>query len=355
MSRSLPEKMIFGVLAFAVIYPVAKYALPIFIPFLLGLTLALAAEPATARIQRQWGLRRSVAAGIGVTGVLLLSVTVLILVLSPLVRQLGRLAQLLPAAAEAIRQGTQLLRQWLLSLAEKMPMGIRQTVTGILDSLFQDGSGLLQQAAGRLPQMASSALGRLSSGFIGMVTATLSAYMISARLPQLKQQLRTRIPEKWRTRFFPAVKGFRSALGHWLLAQGKLAAVTLALLLMGFWMLKIPNALLWALLVTLVDILPILGVGTVLLPWSLVCYLQGDGLKALGLLGIFLVAWLVRSVLEPKFIGKELGLDPLVTLLCIYAGFRLWGIAGMLLAPAAAICVLQLCRQPHDFRSGASS
>jgi predicted PurR-regulated permease PerM len=112
----------------------------------------------------------------------------------------------------------------------------------------------------------------------------------------------------------------------------------------GFFVMKLPNALLWAMLVTTVDILPILGVGTVLVPWSLVSYLQGSPAKAVTLLCIFLVVWLVRSMLEPKLIGRELGLDPLVTLLCIYGGFRLWGIIGMLLAPLAAICVVQLWR-----------
>lgn len=350
MSRSLPEKLIFGVLTAALVYLAAKYALPISLPFLMGLALALAAEPAVAWMHRRFGLCRGAAAGIGVTGVFVLWVTVLTLLLSLLVRQLGHLSELLPAAAEAISQGTQALQQWLLSLALKAPAGIRETIVRILQSLFQDGSGLLQQAAQKLPQMAGSALGHLSSGFIGTVTAALSAYMISARLPQLKQRLAGHIPEQWRTRFFPAAKGFRKALGRWLLAQGKLAAVTLALLMAGFFLLSIPNTLLWALLVTMVDILPILGVGTVLVPWSLVSYLQGDTPKALGLLGIFLVVWMARSVLEPKLIGKELGLDPLVTLLCIYAGFRLWGIVGMLLSPVAAICVLQLCRQKHDLK-----
>jgi predicted PurR-regulated permease PerM len=85
-------------------------------------------------------------------------------------------------------------------------------------------------------------------------------------------------------------------------------------------------------------------VGTVLLPWSLVSFLQDDKVLALGLLGIFAAVWLVRSVLEPKLISSELGLDPLVTLVCIYGGFRLWGIPGMLLAPVAAITLVQIYR-----------
>lgn len=344
MSRFMWEKWILGALAVAVGYPVVKLALPIALPFFLAMGLALAAEPAVGWMHRRLHLPRSVAAGIGVTGVFLLTATLLTLLLTVLVRQLAHLKDFLPAVAEAISQGIALLRQWFLSLAENAPEGIRQTLASIIQALFQDGGGLLQQSVQKIPQMAGNALGRLSNGLIWMVTAVLAAFMISARLPQLAMK----IPKNWRTHIFPMAKACRKTIGRWLLAQGKLSSVTLGLLSAGFLLLRLPHALLWAVLVTMVDILPILGVGTVLIPWSLVRFLQGENAGALGLLGLFGIVWLVRSVLEPKLIGKELGLDPLLTLLCIYAGFRLWGILGMLLAPLAAISVLQFCR----FRQG---
>lgn len=350
MQDSTWEKWILAAVATAVGYPLIRLALPVLLPFLLGLALALAAEPAVSWLHRKGKLPRPAAAGIGVTGVFLLAGTVLTLIFSLVLRQLGHLTGLLPAAAEAVSQGGALLRQWLLSLAERTPESIRQTLVGMVQGLFQDGDGILLQAAQKLPQMAGNALGSLSNGIIWIFTAVLAAYMISARLPQLAR----RVPNKWRKGLFPAFKTFRGTIGRWLLAQGKLAAVTLGLLSAGFLLLRVRNSLLWAALVTMVDILPVLGVGTVLVPWSLVSYLQGDSGRALGLLALFGVAWLVRSVLEPRLIGSELGLDPLLALLCIYGGFRLWGIGGMLLAPVAAICLVQLWRIRHGQGPAAS-
>lgn len=339
MARPMWEKWIFWALAVAVGYPLAKLALPITLPFLVGLGLALAAEPAVGWMHRS-GLNRSIAAGIGVTGVFLLSGAALTILTSLLLRQMGQLAQLLPAAAEAAQQGMQLLQQWLLSLADRVPESIRPTVTGIVQGLFQNGGNLLLRLAQRLPQLAGSALGSVSNGLIWGITAVLAAFMISVRLPQLVGK----IPPHWRKGAKAAVSTFRSTIGRWLLAEGKLALVAFGLMSAGFLLLRIRNALLWAVLVTMVDILPILGVGTVLIPWSLVSYLQGDTVLALGLIGVFAAVWLVRSVLEPRLIGSELGLDPLLTLVCIYGGFRLWGIAGMLLAPVAAVSAVQLWR-----------
>ena len=121
--------------------------------------------------------------------------------------------------------------------------------------------------------------------------------------------------------------------------------LTFLLLSGGFFLLKISNTFLLSALVTLVDAFPILGTGTVLIPWSIVCLLQGDTARGIGLMAIYAVVWLVRSVLEPRLVGKELGLDPLLTLFSIYAGFRLMGIGGMLIAPFAAMVATQLFRQ----------
>ena len=105
--------------------------------------------------------------------------------------------------------------------------------------------------------------------------------------------------------------------------------------------LGIRYALLWGILVALVDALPVLGTGAVLIPWSLISFLESNNARALGLLGLYAIVALTRSVLEPRLVGKQLGLDPLLTLACLYAGFRLWGVAGMIFAPLLAVAIRQ--------------
>ena len=95
-------------------------------------------------------------------------------------------------------------------------------------------------------------------------------------------------------------------------------------------------------LARLVDAFPVLGTGTVLIPWALVCFIQGEGARAVGLLGLYAVAALTRSAMEPKLLGQHLGLDPLTTLLALYAGYRFWGLPGMLLSPLLAVMVRSL-------------
>ena len=154
--------------------------------------------------------------------------------------------------------------------------------------------------------------------------------------------LKNWLPQAFREKYLPAILELKHSVGGWLLAQLKLSGVTAVLLFLGFWALQIPYFALWAVLTAFVDALPVLGTGAVLIPWSLVCFLQGQKVRGLGLLGIYALVWLVRSVLEPKLVGRQLGLDPLVTLVSMYAGYKVFGLAGLILAPVAAVCTIRL-------------
>ena len=105
----------------------------------------------------------------------------------------------------------------------------------------------------------------------------------------------------------------------------------------GLLVLRVDLALLAAGLAALVDALPIFGAGTVLVPWALWSLLDGDWPLALGLLILYGVVTLVRTLLEPKLVGKRVGLHPLAALAAMYVGFQVFGVAGMILAPLGAV------------------
>ena len=120
--------------------------------------------------------------------------------------------------------------------------------------------------------------------------------------------------------------------------------VTFAIVLGGFLLLGVRQKLLMALVTALVDAVPLLGTGTILLPWTLVSLLSGEPVRAVGLLGIYVTALITRSALEPRLLGRQLGLDPLAALAALYIGYRIWGFGGMILAPILTVTAKELCR-----------
>ena len=125
--------------------------------------------------------------------------------------------------------------------------------------------------------------------------------------------------------------------------------LTFAELLLGFVIIGQKYAPMLAFVIATVDILPVLGVGTALLPWTAGLLLAGNGTKALEIAVIYLVITVVRQIAEPRIVGSVTGLHPVLTLMCMYSGLRLAGAAGMIVFPIAAALALKLSQAfSHD-------
>lgn len=319
-----------------------RYLLPVVLPFLLGALLALAAEPAVRTAQKKLHLRRSLAAGLGVSLTLVLAAALVWLFGALVVKNLGNLAGKLPDVRQTVEQGADRLRSWTVELANRLPEGARGVATEAAKELFDSTPLLQEQLASRVPALLRSVLGWLPGGALGIGTAILAGFMVSVRLPQIRAWVAKRLPAQWQESWLPALRRVKTNLLSWLKAQVKLSAVTYGVVTVGFLIIGVPFAPFWALLVACVDAIPVLGTGTVLLPWALVELLEGERLRALGLALTYGAALLLRTVLEPKLVGKSLGLDPLWTLFALYAGYRLWGFPGMILAPVLTTAVKSL-------------
>ena len=323
-----------------------QFCLPLLFPFLLGLALATTAEPVTNLLCTRLKLRRGPAAGIGVTAALG-AITLLFLILCGLIlRQLALLMQILPNLEQAAAGGLSALSAWALDLARRLPGNIGPLVARSVTDFFSGGSRLLEQGFKYALSLTGGILSWVPNGALIFGTALISGYMISARLPRIRSWLREKLRTERIQKILDNLGRIKTALVGWLKAQLKLMGLTWVILILGLTLLRIPYAPVWATVIALVDAFPILGTGTVLLPWTLICFLQNDTARAVGILSTYAAISLTRSVLEPKLLGDHMGLDPLATLFSLYSGYRLWGLGGMILAPVLAAVVVQFLRAP---------
>lgn len=333
---------------FVALFLAARYLLPLFLPILLGALLALAAEPLVQFLAGRLRIKRWIASGIGVGVAFSFLVLILLALGAFLLRELQQLAGILPELEGALRTGMDTAHRWLTDLAVQVPGEMGQVLTRNVNSFFTGSSALLDRVTAFLLRLASGILSHLPNGALGFGTGIIASFMISGKLPQIRSSIREKLPVSQLQPVAAALKQLKATLGGWLKAQMKLSSVTFAVVMVGLLIFRVPHAPLLGLLVALVDAFPILGTGTILVPWSLVSFLQGNRTLAFALLGLYGAVALIRSVLEPRFLGKQLGLDPLVTLIALYAGYRIWGIGGMILAPMLAVAAFQLAANPTD-------
>ena len=248
----------------------------------------------------------------------------------------------LPALAASLAGPLSHLEARLLELAGKLPDGIGTGLRSGIKSLFESGSVLGSRIYDWLFDFASGFFGKAPGIVLFIITSILASFMSAGDLPAIRDALRSRLPEKWRTRLEKLLTHLKVSLGGWLRAQFKLMGVMFLLVTAGLAILGVDYPLLFGLIVALVDALPVFGTGTILIPWSLTQFLQNDLRRGIGLLILYGVAALSRQALEPRLVGKQVGLHPLLTLLALYTGFRAAGVAGMILFPIGVIFLKQL-------------
>ncbi len=315
-----------------------RYVLPVSLPFLLGALVALAAEPVVRFGMNRCHLPRGAATGIGVALTLVMTAALVSLGAAALVRELGHLAGTIPN----LEEGAEVLEDWLISVADKTPEGVRPMAQRTVLELFDGGSAVFQQVTDRIPGAVSGIVSGVGSSLLGIGTGIVSSFLISARLPQIREFITSHLPQSWFETWLPALRRCKGGLFGWAKAQGKLFLLVWGIVGLGLTLLRIPYGLFWAALIAMVDAVPMLGTGLVLGPWAAVRFLRGDTVQGIGLLCVYGGAALTRTVLEPRLVGRQLGLDPLVTLLALYVGFRIWGVAGLLLAPVLATAIKSL-------------
>lgn len=322
---------------------VALALLPLLLPFLLAYLFSLGAEPGVAALGRRTRLPRWLRSGLCVTGLFIGATLVLFFFGRVLWEELLRLVRQLPDLLTQLQPTLRGLRDWLEGLAQRAPDGLSAPLIRWIGEVFAGGAGLVESVYSFLSALVSGVFTGVPRLLVTAATTVIATYMTSAALPQVKAWLRRRLPEQWVARLRTVRTKARAAFGGWCKAQLKLWLIVFSILTLGLWLLGVEFPLLFGALIAVLDALPVLGTGAVLIPWALICFLQEQSARGFGLLALYAAASLTRTVLEPHLVGKQIGLHPLFTLMAFYAGYRLFGILGMLLLPITVMLIKPLC------------
>ncbi|MCI8359749.1 MAG: sporulation integral membrane protein YtvI [Clostridiales bacterium] len=318
-----------------------RYLLAYLLPFVIGFIL-------TAAVQRpaRW-LRKKTRAPGGLWSVILVifsylaAVAVLILLVYQLYRQLSSFARTLPSyipmISELFSGVNNHISAWFADLPEELS-GAIQSMPGTAISKLAD---TLSVSLGNFAAAVAAALpGILVTSLVTIVASCFIAKDYDQIVGFIKEQLSGRY---WRL-LTDAKKLFGTNILKMLRGYLILMLLTFTELSIGLLLLRYNNAIALAAIIAIVDILPVLGTGTVLIPWVVIKLISGDLIGAVGLAVMYIVITIIRNILEPKIIGKQVGLHPLLTLLSMYAGLKILGVWGLFGFPIALIILKSL----HD-------
>ncbi len=205
------------------------------------------------------------------------------------------------------------------------------------------------RALERIPAALTSALSSLATGILknmplflfGSLAALISACYMAADFPGLATFLKSMTGSRFYGNLLTVKDILTTGVLQFLKGYALLFLINTVLLGVGFLVLNIKYAPFLAVAIAFADVLPVIGTGTILIPWGIVRLLASDWYQGVGLLLIFAVIAVVRNLTEPKIIGKQIGVAPLFTLMAMFVGFRLLGVAGLILLPLALLVVIE--------------
>lgn len=213
---------------------------------------------------------------------------------------------------------------------------IQNSSQEILNTLYSWGTKFLSSAVNVLTQIPTIA--------IYLVITIIALYFICTDKIYILDLAEHHMPKSWVRKVGRHIREITQSLGAYLKAQISLVFVSFIISLVGFYILmfagfSIKYPLLIALLIAFVDALPILGSGTVMVPWAIILALDGDINLGISIVILWILMCIVRQFLEPKLISNKIGIHPLFTLVAMYTGFKLIGVMGMLIGPIVLIII----------------
>ena len=215
-------------------------------------------------------------------------------------------------------------------IGDELHASVIASVVNVLPDMI---GGLLTAVSAKASAAVTGIISALPRLFLFFAVFLIASVYMTVSYDAVRQYLYRYLPQKWRGR----ISHIRAAFGGMVLSILRayliLSAVTFVLLFVGLMLLGVEHGFGAALVGMLIDILPVFGVGTLLIPWALFSFLIGQAGRGVGLVVLYLVICFSRQALEPRLIGKTAGVHPLAVLFALYAGGMLFGLSGMIVSP----------------------
>ncbi len=331
------------ILGIAATYLFFTKLLGLILPFLLAALFAWIAEPLVKFLNRKLRVPRKLSSVISILIVISMIILLFWLIGKRLIIEISSLAEYIPYLMDHLPETIQTAEEKLHLLNRYVSnFGFDIELEHLIAKILENLSGILTSFTTMAGSFAYQIVKRLPSLLIGILVCLVSTYFMSSDKEKILGFLNRQVTEKWQLRA-KEIKGYlSSAFFKYIKAQLILMSITFGELLIAFAIIGVKSPFLFAIILAIVDMLPVLGTGTVLIPWALGSLLINDYRLALGLIITYIVCLVMRQILEPKVVSGQIGIHPLLTLIALYIGLKMMGIFGMLVGVIVLILVINL-------------
>jgi len=322
-------------LLFSYLYQIAT---PIFLAFIIYLII----EP-LARFLHRRGISKSIASAIATGLFVLIILGALVGIGVIFTSQILSLKANLPEYSAILQQQLLLKTDFLRHRLDALPDDVIQKITEYSTEITNKASLL----AGQFLNWTFTMLTSFSTFVVNFVIAIILAYFLSIEIESWKRMARDKTPKTFKAAFTFLRENVLLGIGGYLKAQSKLISLTFIVIFVALIVLRVDNAFSIALLSAVFDVLPLLGVSTLFIPWIIYLFIVGKTTLAIWLCALLGVVIMVRQIMEPKITGDSLGVSAFTMLSFMMISLSLFGVAGLVLSPILIITIRALYKQGY--------
>ena len=311
----------------ALVYIGVNYLLGLLFPFILAFLFAYLSVRLTKKIFKD---DKKAHRGIILAAIYIMIVLLVALLVSLGINKVGDFIKTLPSFyRNTIDPYINTIEQSIVKAAESLPDNLSAALSEVADGLFDGIKNLISSLTGGIVNLTTSFISQAPEALVSIIVTIVASFYIVFDYENIARWIASSIPKKY-LKIFDEISDFcENRLFKILGSYATIMALTFAELFLGFGIIGISNSGMWAFFIAFLDILPILGVGTVLIPWGISAIITGRYFMGIAILVLYLIITVVRNFVEPKLVGTNLGLHPLATLISMIIGLRLFNLVGM--------------------------
>lgn len=334
----------YGVILSAV-YLGLRYLVPPLVPFLIGFLIAWMLQRPSIFVAKKLHIQKKLPTALLTALFYIMAAILVVFTGFRAISAVGGLApripefctdQLIPFVNRCLERVEVFLNQYDPSAAVEVDTWAGELSSAITRTVTSVSANIVKL----LPDFVIS----IPSAILKIVLIVVSTFFISLDFERIAGFIKRVLPGKVRGTLYAVKDKTIDSLKVFVRSYVLLFFVTFAELSVGFLILKVPYAVVIGLLVAVVDIMPVLGTGVVLLPWAFIAAVMKNIPLAVGLVLLYIVITVVRNILEPRLVGRQIGLHPLATLVSMFVGLQLFGIIGLFVCPVLLSLLVQFRR-----------
>ena len=362
--RRVIINLVYAGIILGLMYLFFKYVFWLLLPFIAAFFVAAVLQRPANFLSNKTPLKKGLVSVILVMLVAAVLATILVLTGARIAAEAQGLVRWIGAQFASLPQLLDTVREKMLSLTARLPEALRISAAEGIDRLFQSANGTAQAAAEEAAEEAASGSAlvgifskfdlsmlqkpvsgvwntakQIPSVLIGVLISIIASCFMTSGYDGIVTFIKNQVPADKRRTLSTVKELFFSSILKMIKSYLLIICITFAEMFVGLTVLRLIGVYKGeyvatvAIIVALIDIFPVLGTGTILIPWAIISFITGNIGMGIGLIVLYAVITVIRQVVEPKLVAANLGLPPIVTIMCMYIGLQLFSVLGIFIMP----------------------